>query len=66
MPRSGPDGGGAMRVEPGEFEGRRGRNSFTAHYVLHSTITDQQIAAAWRRSWGGADEYREAAPEVCR
>jgi hypothetical protein len=63
--RVGPLAPAAMRVEPWQFEGQPGQKLLTEHYVIHSTITDQQIVGGVAQVLEGAlTQYQQLAPEV--
>jgi len=63
--RVGPTAPAPMRVEPWEFEGQSGQTLITEHYVIHSTITDQQIVGGVAQVLEGAlTQYQQLAPEV--
>ena len=63
--RTGPLAPAPMTVEPWQFEGQAGQKLITAHYIIHSTITDQQIVGGVAQVLEGAlAQYRQLAPDV--
>jgi hypothetical protein len=63
--RVGPAAAARISLEPWEFEGQAGQKLITEHYVIHSTINDQQIVAGVAQVLEGAlTQYRQLAPDV--
>lgn len=68
--RSRPDLGGLHEPartysEPWSFEGKPGRKLVTPHYVIYTTLKDEEVAAGVAQVMEGAlSQYRRLAPDV--
>ena len=52
-------------AEPWSFEGKPGRKIVTQHYVIYTTLTDDEVAAGVAQVMEGAlSQYRRLAPDV--
>src|SRR5690348_10671933 len=63
--RQGPALAAPLRIGPWEYEGHPGLRVDTSHYVIYSTVGDDQLLSSVGQVMEGAfSEYRQLAPDV--
>src|SRR4051812_8754338 len=64
-PREGPSGPAMLRVDPGSYDGTPARRIISAHYVVETTIEDEEFVQSLGQLMEGAlAEYQQLAPGV--